>query len=226
LRRGKTQRSLLGIRFDEARNQLALVYCHIGALEEALQESEKALQLNPNNNLAQFRIGETLNFQGKHEQALSTLRAVPQGTNPELVGHQIVWSLFKLGRKDEAASMLQQLLKENPADNRGLLTGLQAVLAASAGQQRLAEEQIRLAVTRGKGYGHFHHTSYYIACAYALMNNADEATKWLEVTAEDGFPCYPLFEHDPTLNNLRKEPKFVTFLEKQRKQSDYYRTIL
>ncbi len=37
---------------DEARNQLALVYCHIGAFDEALQESHKAVTTNPNNNLA------------------------------------------------------------------------------------------------------------------------------------------------------------------------------
>ena len=49
---------------DEARNQLALVYCHIGAFDEALQESQKAVMANPNNNLAQFRTGQTLNFQG------------------------------------------------------------------------------------------------------------------------------------------------------------------
>ena len=211
---------------DEARNQLALVYCHIGAFDEALQESHKAVTTNPNNNLAQFRTGQTLNFQGKYEEALSVLRAIPQEVNPALVGHQIAWALFNLGRREEAAATLEQLLRDHPEDNRGLFTSLQAVLAASAGQERMAEDKIKSAVEKGKGFGHFHHTAYHIACAYALMNKPEQAIKWLEVAAEDGFPCYPLFERDTNLDNLRQDARFVTFLAKLRQQWEYYRTIL
>lgn len=211
---------------DEARNQLALVYCHIGAFDEALQESNKAVTTNPTNNLAQFRTGQTLNLQGKYEQALSVLRAIPREANRELVGHQIVWALFNLGRKEEASAAIEQFLKDYPADNGGLFTGLRAVLAASAGQERRAQDEISLAVEKGKGFGHFHHTAYYIACAYALMNKPEPAIKWLEAAAEDGFPCYPLFEKDANLDNLRQNARFVTFLAKQKKQWEYYRTIL
>jgi TolB-like protein/DNA-binding winged helix-turn-helix (wHTH) protein/Flp pilus assembly protein TadD len=211
---------------DEARNQLALVYCHIGAFDEALQESQKAVTTNPNNNLAQFRIGQTLNFQGKYEQALSVLRAIPHEANPELVGHQVVWALFNLGRREEASAAVEQFLRDYPQDNGGLFTGLQAVLAASVGQERTAQAKIKLAVERGKGFGHFHHTAYYIACAYALMNKPEQAIKWLEMAAEDGFPCYPLFERDTNLDNLRQDARFVTFLAKQRQQWEYYKTIL
>jgi TolB-like protein/DNA-binding winged helix-turn-helix (wHTH) protein/Tfp pilus assembly protein PilF len=211
---------------DEARNQLALIYCHIGAFDEALQESRKAIATNPNNNLAQFRIGQTLNFQGKYEEALSVLRAIPLEVNPALVGHQIAWALFNLGRGEEASATLEQLLRDYPEDSGGLYTSVQAVLAASAGQERVAEDKIKSAIEMGKGFGHFHHTAYHIACAYARMNKPDQAMKWLEVAAEDGFPCYPLFERDANLDNLRRDARFVTFLAKQRKQWEYYRTIL
>jgi serine/threonine protein kinase/Tfp pilus assembly protein PilF len=211
---------------DEARNQLALVYCHIGAFDEALHESQLAIATDPNNNLAQFRTGQTLNFQGKHEQALSALRAIPQEANPALVGHQIAWALFNLGRKEEASTTLEQLLKDYPEDTGGVFTSIQAVLAASAGQERMAEDKIKLAIERGKGFGHFHHTAYHVACAYALMNKPEQAVKWLEVAADDGFPCYPLFERDANLDNLRQDARFATFLAKQRQQWEYYKTIL
>jgi hypothetical protein len=48
----------------------------------------------------------------------------------------------------------------------------------------------------------------------------------LEVAAGDGLPCYPLFETDPNLNNLRQDARFITFLAKLRQQWEYYRTIL
>jgi serine/threonine protein kinase/predicted negative regulator of RcsB-dependent stress response len=211
---------------DEARNQLALVYCHIGAFDEALQESQKAIAINPNNNLAQFRIGETLNFQGKYEQALPVLRGLPRDVNPALVGHQIALALFNLGRKAEASATIEQFLRDHPEDNRGLFTSLEAVLEASAGEERKAEANIKLAVERGEGFGHFHHTAYNIACAYAHMNKPDQAIKWLEVVAEDGFPCYPLFERDTNLDSLRQDARFITFLARQRQQWEHFRTIL
>jgi tetratricopeptide (TPR) repeat protein len=157
---------------------------------------------------------------------LSALRSVPREANPALVGHQIVWALFNLGRKAEAAAELEQFLKDYPEDNRGLYTSLQAVLAASAGQERKAEEKIQLAVERGKGFGHFHHTAYHIACAYALMKNAQQAIKWLQVAAEDGFPCYPLFERDAHLASLRQDARFISLITKLRQQREGYRKIM
>jgi tetratricopeptide (TPR) repeat protein len=211
---------------DEARNQLALVYCHIGAFDEALEESKLALMIDPNNNLAQYRVGQTLNFQRKYDEALSVLRDIPQNANPALVGHQIAWALFNLGKKEEASATLEQLLKDHPEDSGGVFTNVQAVLAAAAGQQRIAENKIKSAVEKGKGFGHFHHTAYYIACAYALMNKPEQAIKCLEAAAEDGFPCYPLFETDPNLDKLRQDARFLTFLAKQKQRWEYYRTIL
>ena len=83
-----------------------------------------------------------------------------------------------------------------------------------------------MAVERGKGFGHFHHTAYNIACAYALMNKPEQAIKWLEVAAGGGFPCYPLFERDTNLNNLRQDARFITFLAKQKQQWETHKALL
>lgn len=211
---------------DEARNQLALVLGHVGLLDEALAELNKALTTNPSNNLARFRVGEVLLFQGKHEEALAALRNIPPEVNPSLVGHQIVFALISLGRKEEAAATLEKFLKDYPADNRGLFTSLQAILAASAGRYREAEEKIQLAIERGKGFGHFHHTAYHIACAYAIMNRQGEAIKWLESVSTDGFPCYILFARDHNLDNLRQDARFQALLAKLKQQWEEYKTVL
>jgi serine/threonine-protein kinase len=215
----------LNSNLDEAHHQLALVYGHIGLFEEALQELDKAVAINPSNTLARYRVGEILLFQGKYEQALTALQNVPSDVNPALVGHQIVWAQFNLGRKEEAAATLEKFLKDYPEDNRGLLTSLQAVLAAAAGQAQKAEADINLAVQKGKGFGHFHHTAYHIACAYALLNKPEQSIEWLQRVAQDGFPCYPLFAKDPNLNNLREDPRFVALLTRMKQQWESYRTI-
>ncbi len=212
-------------KLDEARNQLALVYNHVGAFDEAMRELQTAVATNPGNSLAQFRIGETLLFQGKYDEALTSLRGIPNQTNPALVGHQIVWALFNLGRRDEAEATLKQYLLEHPNENSALLESIQAVMAAADGRESDAEEHIERATGRGKGFGHFHHTAYHIACAYALMNRKADAIKWLESTAKEGFPCYPMFEQDPNLNNLRQEQAFIDLLAKLKQQWETYRTI-
>ena len=122
--------------------------------------------------------------------------------------------------------MLEQLVRDHPEESGGVFTSLQALIAASAGQERIAEDQIKRAEKKGRGFGHFHHTAYNIACAYALMNKREQAINWLGVAAEEGFPCYPLFETDPNLTNLRQEPRFTMFMAKLRQQWEYYRTIL
>jgi serine/threonine protein kinase/tetratricopeptide (TPR) repeat protein len=210
---------------DEARNQLAVVLSHVGLVDEALTELEQALAANPANHLARFRVGETLLFKGKYEEALAALRNVSPDVNPSLVGHQVVYALFALGKKDEAAATLAKFIKDYPEDNRGLFTSLQAMLAASEGQQAVAEQKIRLAVERGKGFGHFHHTAYHIACAYALMNKQDEAIKWLESAANEGFPCYVLFDTDHNLDNLRQNPRFQEFMKKRKAQWESYKKL-
>jgi len=211
---------------DEARHQLAVVYAHVGLLDEALQELEKAVEINPGNNLARYRFGEVLLFQGKYEESLAALRNVSRESNPALIGHQMAYALFCLGKKEEASATLVQFLKDYPEDNRGLLTSLEAVLAASSKQERSAEEKIQLAVQKGKGFGHFHHTEYFIGVAYALMNKPDQAIKWLEQAADEGFPCYPLFERDANLNSLRQDGRFIALLAKLKQQWESYKTLV
>jgi eukaryotic-like serine/threonine-protein kinase len=211
----------------EAQNQLALVYNHIGAFDQALQELQNAVAANPTNNLAQFRIGETLLFQGKYEQALTALRKSPREVNPPLVGSTMAMALLHLGRKDEAAAIVEEFLKDYPGDTDvGLFTSIQALMAALDGRENKAEDKIRSAMERGKGFGHFHHTAYNIACAYAVMKKAEEAIRWLQAAADNGFPCYPLFENDPYLDHIGKDPRFIALMAKLKEQSERYRATL
>jgi TolB-like protein/Tfp pilus assembly protein PilF/predicted Ser/Thr protein kinase len=212
---------------DEAQNQLALVYNHIGAFDHALQELHKAVAINPINTLAQFRIGQTLLFQGKYEPALTALRRIPRDVNPALVGFNTAMALLHLGRRDEAAAIVEEFLADYPeGTDGGLFTSVQAMLAALAGEENKAESKIRSAIEKGKGFGHFHHTAYNIACAYSLMKKAEPAMKWLETAADDGFPCYPLFERDPHLDPIRRDPRFVAFMDNLKKQWEHYKAIL
>jgi hypothetical protein len=103
-------------------------------------------------------------------------------------------------------------LRDYPEDEGGVFTSFEAVLAASANDERRAEAKIHLAIETGKGFGHFHHTAYHVAVAYALLHKTAQAVTWLGAAAMDGFPCYPFFEKDANLDNLRDDTRFVKFM--------------
>jgi len=211
---------------DEAHHQLGFVYLHIGLLDKGRQEIEKALAINPGNSLARYRLGVIDMCRGKYEEAFQIFNSTPLEKSPSLLAFYTSTALFRLGRNQEASAVIEQFLKSYPNDEGGLVTSVKAMMLAKAGKEREAEDAIQRAIEIGRGYAHFHHTSYSIASAYALMNRPDPALKWLQVTADEGFPCYPLFEGDANLDNLRKDPRFIAFMANLKQQWEHYNATL
>src|SRR5260370_17766142 len=100
---------------DEAHHQLASVYNHIGLLDKAQEEIQKAVAINPGNTGARFRVGVNLLYQGKYEEALAAT-GDSQKFWPPGWGYLTAWALFHLGRKDEAAARIAESLKNYPRD--------------------------------------------------------------------------------------------------------------
>src|SRR5216684_646704 len=211
--------------FDEAHQQLGAVYNHIGLLDKAAGELQQALAINPTYTGARFRLGINLLSQGKYEQALLFFNDT-QRFIPSMWTFQTSLALFQLGRKQEASTLISEFLRTEPQDEGGVVTAMHALLLADSGRRTEAEQMIQVAIKKGEGFGHFHHTAYAVGSAYALMNNPQQALNWLQTAADDGFPCYPMFENDPLLNNLRNDPHFIEFLAQQKRQWDQYRATL
>ncbi len=211
--------------FDEAHQQLGAVYNHIGLLDKAEGELQQALAINPTYSGARFRLGINQLSQGKYEQALLFFNDT-QRFIPSMWTFQTSLALFELGRKKEASTLISEFLRTEPQDEGGVVTAMQALLLADSGRRSEAERMIQVAVKKGEGFVHFHHTAYAVGSAYALMNNPQQALKWLQLAADDGFPCYPMYESDPILNNLRKDPRFIEFLAQLKRQWEQYKATL
>ncbi|HKX82783.1 MAG TPA: winged helix-turn-helix domain-containing protein [Pyrinomonadaceae bacterium] len=211
---------------DETHHQLSMVYAHIGLLDEGEQELTRALELNPNNTLARYRVGVYKGWQGKFEEAVAVLKTVPTDTSPLLVDRSMAEMLIQVGKLNEAEALVNDYLKNYPRDEGGSFTSLQALLFAKTGKPEEAQAAIDRANEIGRGFGHFHHTAYNIASAYAVMNNPDEAVRWLENAADTGFPNYTYCSVDPNLNNIRNHPVFVAFMEKQKAQWERFKTLV
>jgi tetratricopeptide (TPR) repeat protein len=210
---------------DETHHQLSMIYGHIGLMDEALQSVRKAIELNPNNTMARFRVSNYLAWQAKPDEALAVLKTVPSDVSPLLVQRVRAETLIQAGRADEAQSIVDEYLAEQPEDGGGSFTSVRALLLARSGRQEESENAIERAARIGNGYGHFHHTAYNIASAYAAMNKPDEAVKWLEAAIDDGFPNYTYFSRDPNLDYLRKHPRFVELLSTLQQQWVHFKRL-
>jgi len=208
---------------DETHHQLSLVYSHIGLLDEAEQNVKKALEINPNNTLARFRAGVYIAYQGRPDDAIAIFKSLPRDVTPLLIDRSMAEAFVQTGRLREAEALADEYLSRYPQDEGGSFTSVKALLLAKAGRHKEAEEAIMRAIEIGKGFGHFHHTAYNAASAYAVLNNPDEAINWLEFAAENGFPNYPYFEIDPNLNNVRKHRRFIEFMATLRPQWERYK---
>src|SRR5258708_17943258 len=103
------------------------------------------------------------------------IRQVPPQSNQSLWNYQVAWTLLYLGRNAEAAALMERYLRDHPEDRGGVVTSTRAILFARAGDAARAEEDMRTAIQKGKGFVHFHHTAYNIATAYALLRTPSRA---------------------------------------------------
>jgi serine/threonine protein kinase len=199
----------------ESHQMLAAVYLHIGLMDEALEESNKALEIDSVHGRRHFNRGTIALFSGDYQQAEGELR---RGDIIETRGNRanLALACFKQDKANEAKNVIENALKESPTDPGGQFASVEAMLFAHVGELTRAKEAIEKAEQRGRDYGHFHHAAYNLGCAYALMNQPADAVRWLRTAADSGFPCYPAFQNDPTLAKIRSDSQFQKFLDEQR----------
>ena len=210
---------------DEIHHQLSMVYGHVGLLDEALVSVRKAIEINPNNTMARFRVSNYLAWQCRFDEALSSLKSVPSDVGRFLVDRIQAEILVQVGRIEDAESIVDRHLKQNPDDKGGSLMSVKALIFAQRGKTKEAEEAIARSAAVGKGFGHFHHTAYNIASAYAALNELDKAVKWVEAAADDGFPCYTYFARDPNLADLRDHKPFIALMSAMEKQWELFQQL-
>src|SRR6266403_290128 len=194
--------------------------------EKALAEIRHALALDPNFGDGHFYLGAFYFHVGLIEESLQQLkRAGELDPGNLLVKYEMaVSALYHAGRTNEARARIESA-KAKFKDTGGILTSMQAFFLAVDGDKARAKEKISEAIKIGEGFGHFHHTTYVIASAYALMDEPDSAMKWLAYTAENGYPNLTWFERDPNLDKLRKDPRFIEFLDRLRPRFEQLKTL-
>ncbi|MBV9746661.1 MAG: protein kinase, partial [Acidobacteriia bacterium] len=213
---------VLGARpnFDRAHNRMASICMHIGRFDEAQTAAEHARRSNPDNRSGNHAVpifsryvmawlslyrGD---FAAAREAAETLLREAPG----IIYGHFCtVHSLLLIGDLGAAADRLTFALERYP--DEPLFISLQGLLHAYQNQAGAAMECVRKALDFPFSLAHQHHTYHHLACIYAVLGEIEKAMGWLEKSVDTGFPCWPFFQVDPSLENLRGEPRFQRLIE-------------
>jgi tetratricopeptide (TPR) repeat protein len=149
--------------------------------------------------------------EGKFELALELsfkyLKAEPDGLLSKwYYAQMLAWN----NQLDNAYILMDQLIKYAPDHIFGSTISFLKFALQGEKEKALAsmtDNELKLA------WNDFH-LPWFMAECYALINEKDEALKWLEHEIERGFINFPLISKlDPFLENIRNEDRFKKLLE-------------
>jgi adenylate cyclase len=200
-----------------------LAYLVNEQFDEAIEEFETAIQLNPNLFEPLYYYARASFHQGKLQKA-ADLFARASKVNPEDYQSQILRAhvLAGLDQVDlsnevakEAISVIEKHLRWNPDDARAFYLGAGSLqqIGAHERAQRWIGKALAIDTTDSV-------VLYNVGCFYALDGQNNKALNCLESAAEHGAISGSWMEHDNDLASLREEPRFLTLLEKLGRQTD------
>jgi DNA-binding winged helix-turn-helix (wHTH) protein/tetratricopeptide (TPR) repeat protein len=189
-----------------AYNRLGTILAHIGLLDHAREMYERGRLFHPQKAVS-HSITQVYMWNREYELAREEIRAwrAESPGNKYAIYFAPQAAMMTEDWKEAKALMNEavQLLPEEP-----LIVSLRGVLYALTGREEQALDCMAKACASPKSFGHAHHTYYQIACILALLGRRETAFEWLERSVSSGFACWPFFQKDHCLRNLRGLPEF------------------
>lgn len=233
----------------EAHEALAAVYRSAEFdWHQAIEESSRALALNPNLDQPHLYRASAFSHLGLFERVDAEAGAA-MTINPANIAEPLrvrgVTALFQ-GRYDEAVGLLERARRAAGkltadwnlanayyyAGRRAEAEAMLQDLQGSARSERRAQatlasflaargeqDRARELIRRAASATYLdHHVAYALGAAYAQLRMPSDALRWLIQARATGYPCLPWYERDPLLAPLRGDTAFRQF-EQELKRS-------
>ena len=183
-----------------------------GDYDKALRSYDRMLRLNPAERLVASWARARMNmYQGHYDEAL---RELDQGAEIEpdhpFIGAFRAQVLLLRGDPTTASEMLQDVLVNHPE-----MDGLRPLLAQSLsalGKHEGARAQLTDRVKEVAACDH--DIPYWLASAYAMEGELDDAFQWLEKAISLGNENLPWFESNPAWQSLHDHPRFQQLMSR------------
>jgi serine/threonine-protein kinase len=184
----------------------AVLYRLDGDYERSLQSIDRTLSLNPADRLmACWNRARIFMYQGRYDEAMVNLDVgVTIEPNHPLLKAFRAQVLHLRGNPEAAIELLSEVLLDHPE-----IDGIRPLLAMSlsaSGEHEAARAQFTDRVKQVARADH--DISYWLASAYAMEGDSDEAFAWLKEAIRLGNENLPWFESNPTWKPLHDDPRF------------------
>ena len=233
----------LNPKLASAYNSIAWVF-HAYEYDWASAETNyrKAIKLNPNYATAHHWYGEFLYNMGKPEEGYTHLRKASElAPTSKIILCNFAFCCWLIDRNEEALENVEKALEIDPLFHFSLNIkhyrlkkgDIETAISTAEQARRKYPKQpsyLRLLFNlnwtngnREKALIYFieildkHHDSYQkneIAGCYFLLNQSDDAYRWLQKAMEDRETLVPLTAVDPTFEKFQSEPRFRELYKK------------
>ena len=187
-----------------------------GLYERALATYDRLLEKNPKDLvIVSFNRARIFTHQGRFDEAVAEIDR-GRAAEPEhpLLKTFLAVALFNQGMVDDAQTLVEDVLRQNPHFD-GLLPLLGWCLSAR-GQHEQARALVTdrvLEIARAD-----HDIALWLAEFYGLEGMAEEALQWVRTAVRIGNENYPFLALTPKLDALRGDPRFAELLEDLRQR--------
>jgi serine/threonine-protein kinase len=177
-----------------------------GRYEDALEAFGRMLKINPAERVVvSYNRARILMYQGRYDDALAELDlgAKMEPNHPLIKTFRAV-VLARRGDPESAIKIMREILARHPA-----MDGVRPLFAQFlilGGDPDAARAELTPRVRDAAAADH--DVAYWLATAYAMLGEADEAFNWLECAIKLGNENRPWFESDPHWENLRDDARF------------------
>jgi len=195
----------------EAYTAMGVSYFIWGKFEEAAASARKAIELDPDDFIAQWTLGRIHFANGEYEQAYEMYQRVIK-LKPEFLNaySDLRMTCQRLGREDDAEVARNEQLErmptyllQNPDDARQRM--LYATVLAEVNRRDDAIRECSLAIESSPGDPVM---LYNVVCVYSRLGEPQRAIETLQQAIAAGYENFAWLHNDPDLDPVRDHPDF------------------
>ncbi len=193
----------------EAHFSLGYIYRYAGMNKEAIQEMEKAVNLDQNN--PRFRsIVITYYSAGEYEKAFQSI--INYEASAYILGERGA-ALFRLGNNKRATEYFDRVIDLEPGGLNALwVTGMKAYIEGNIEEGLEATKQFEAYnIADAEAWFHF-------AGNFGLLGDKEGCIRTLKRAVDTGYFNYPFMLTDFFLDSARDEPEFQKVLEEAKEK--------
>ena len=186
-----------------------------GKFEEAAAELEKAAEAAPKSAVIQSNLAYAYDRQGRTEDAVAAYRkALELDPANTIVRNNLANLYSKQGQYEDAAREFEDLVQRDPG-NATAKANLEAMQKNKTVLQE-RKDQVSSALQGADAKPRDPQAAYNAARVYARLGDNDQALSWLNKALDLGYDQFDYLSLDPSLVNLKKDPRFLKLLEERR----------